>query len=63
MKYIITDHVILSRASDGPLAAHIRAFAESLSAQGYALTSIHRHVLLAACFSQWLQEEGVALRH
>jgi site-specific recombinase XerD len=63
VKYIITDQVILSRPVEGQLAAHIGAFAESRSALGYALGTIHRQVLLAACFSHWLNEEGVALRH
>ena len=63
MKYVLNDDVVLSRAPEGPLAAHLGAFAQAVSAQGYALTSIHRRVLLAACFSQWLQRKGVVLRH
>ena len=62
MKCVINDHVVLSRAPDGPLAAHIGAFATSRSAQGYARYSMHRQVLLAACFSHWLKQQGVALR-
>ncbi len=62
MKHIVADQVILARAPEGPLAAHIGAFAKLLSARGYVLTSIHRQVLLAACFSQWLQVQGVTLR-
>ena len=61
MKCVIHDHVVLSRPPEGPLAAHIGAFAKSQSVQGYALASVHRQVLLAACFSRWLQQEGVAL--
>jgi integrase/recombinase XerD len=60
--YIINDQVVLSRAPEGPLAAHIGAFAKSRSAQGYALDSIHRQVRLAACFSDWLKQQRVALR-
>jgi integrase/recombinase XerD len=63
MKYIITDHVVLSRVPDGPLAARIGPFAQSQSAQGYARSSIHRQVLLASGLSHWLQQQGVALRH
>ena len=44
MKHIINDQVVLSRAPEGPLAANIGAFAKSLSAQGYAPGSIHRHL-------------------
>jgi integrase/recombinase XerD len=63
MKCIINQQLVLSRAPDGPLAAHIGAFATSQSAQGYAPFSIHRQVLLAAGFSHWLKQKGVALRH
>ena len=62
MKCIIDNQVVLSRAPEGPLAAQIGPFARSLSEQGYSLYSIHRQVLLAACFSQWLKQQGVALR-
>lgn len=63
MKCIITDEVVLSRAPEGPLAVHIGPFAQSRSVQGYARSSIHRQVLLAAGLSQWLQQQRVALRH
>ena len=62
MKCIINNQVVLSRAPEGPLASHIGLFARSLSGQGYSLYSIHRQVLLAACFSRWLKQQGVALR-
>ena len=62
MRFIVNDDVVLSGAPEGPLAAQISAFAESLSAQGYSVNSIHRQVLLAASFSRWLQEKGVPLR-
>ena len=54
MKCVIDSHVVLSQAPQGPLAVHIEPFAKSLREQGYARYSIHRHVLLAACFSRWL---------
>ena len=63
MKCVINDQVVLSREPEGPLAAHIGAFAKSRSAQGYAPDSIHRQVLLAACFSRWLKQKGVRLRY
>jgi len=63
VKCVINDQVVLDRAPEGPLAANICAFAKSLSAQGYAPGSIHRQVLLTACFSHWLKQKGVALRH
>ena len=61
VKYFIDKRIVLSRAPEGPLAPHIGPFAESLREQGYALASIHRQVLLAACFSRWLKQQGVAL--
>jgi integrase/recombinase XerD len=63
VRIVINDQVVLSRAPDGPLAKYIGMFAKSQGAQGYAPFSIHRQVLLAACFSHWLKQNGVALRH
>jgi integrase/recombinase XerD len=62
MKCIVNNQVVLSRAPEGPIAAYLGSFAESMSAQGYALDSIHRQVLIAACFSRWLRQQGVGLR-
>jgi integrase/recombinase XerD len=62
MKYIIYGQVVLSRPPEGPLAAHIASFAHWVSAQGYALYSLYRRVLLAACFSRWLGEKGVRIQ-
>lgn len=59
MKFVINDRVVLSRPPEGPLASHIVSFAESVSEQGYAVDSVHRQVLLAACFSRWLKQTGV----
>lgn len=61
MNVIISSQVVLSRAPEGPLAAHIASFAESLNALGYASSSVHRQVLIAACFSRWLGQAGVTL--
>jgi integrase/recombinase XerD len=61
MRCLITDQLVLSQAPEGPLSAYIRPFADLLSAQGYAPKSIHRQVHLAACFSHWLQGQGVSL--
>jgi integrase/recombinase XerD len=62
MKCIIDNQIVLSRAPEGPLAAHIRPFARSLREQGYGLDSTHRQVLLAMCFSRWLEKQGISLR-
>jgi integrase/recombinase XerD len=63
MKCVITDQVVLLRAAEGPVAAHLGSFADFISAQGYALYSIRRRVLLAAGFSRWLQQQDVELHH
>jgi site-specific recombinase XerD len=62
VKCVINDQVVLSRAPDGPIGAHIAAFAESRTALGYARGSIQRAVRLAAGFSHWLKQQGVASR-
>ena len=62
MKCIINNQVVLSRPPEGPLVALIGSFAKSVSEQGYSLVSSHRRVLLAACFSRWLKQNGVGLR-
>jgi site-specific recombinase XerD len=62
MKYVINDHVVLSRPPDGPLATQLGAFAASRTALGYARSSIRREIRLAAGFSHWLTHEHIALR-
>ena len=62
MKSVFANHPVLSRIPEGPIAPHIGPFAEFLSAQSYALTSVHRQVHLAACFSQWLKQMRVEPR-
>jgi len=62
MKYIIDDKIVLSRAPEGPFAAYLIPFASSLKEQGYSLQSVHKQVLLAACFSQWLRQKNIPLR-
>jgi hypothetical protein len=51
VKCVINSQVVLSRPPEGPLASYIVSFAEAVSEQGYAADSVHRQVLLAACFS------------
>jgi integrase/recombinase XerD len=62
MNSVLANQPVLSRIPEGPIAPHIGPFAEFLGAQGYALTSIHRQVHLAACFSRWLKQKRVELR-
>jgi integrase/recombinase XerD len=61
MKIIIDGEIVLSRPLEGPLAAHITAFAKWARAQGYARRSRYRQVLLAACFSRWLGRQAVSV--
>ena len=62
MKCIVNGDVVLSRPLEGPLSAHIAAFAAWAQEQGYALRSRYRQVLLAACFSRWLGQQAVSVR-
>jgi integrase/recombinase XerD len=63
MKYVVNDHLVLSRVPEGPLAPYVGPFAESLSRQGYAQRYIHRQVMLGACFSRWLEQREVPAHH
>ena len=60
MKFIVDDEIVLSRPLEGPLAAHIAAFAKRARDQGYVRQSRYRQVLLAACFSRWLGQRVVS---
>lgn len=62
MKCIVNGDVVLSQPLEGPLSAHIAAFAAWARQQGYALHSRYRQVLLAACFSRWLRQQSVSMR-
>jgi site-specific recombinase XerD len=62
VKCFIDGQIVLSRAPAGPLAAYIEPFAKSLREQGYSPYSIHRQVLLATRFSEWLKAQGGASR-
>jgi integrase/recombinase XerD len=62
MKYVVNDDVVLLRPLEGPLSAHVGAFAQWARDQGYAWASRHRQVLLAACFSRWLGQQAVGVR-
>ena len=62
MNCVINSQVVLSRAPEGPLAPHLIGFAESLSEQGYSLSSLKYQVRIAAGFSRWLKRVGVGGR-
>lgn len=62
MKCVIHNQVVLARAPEGPLAAHLVAFANALGAQGYSVERLKVQVRIAARFSQWLKQRGVGAR-
>lgn len=63
MSYAVNDQLMLSQVPAGPLATYLAVFADALREQGYASYSMHRQVMLAACFCRWLHKTGVARRH
>lgn len=62
MPYIVDGDIALSRPAQGPLAGEIEGFAGWARNQGYARCSRYRRVLLAACFSRWLGQQGISRR-
>jgi integrase/recombinase XerD len=63
VKHVINEKVVLSRPPEGPLAVYLGSFAQWVSEQGYAASSLWQRVHLAACFSQWLGKHGVRLQN
>lgn len=61
MIYVVNNQVVLSQVPEGPLAAYLAPFADSLSQQGYTQHYVHRQVMLAACLSLWLKKTKVPL--
>ena len=61
MKYFINESIGLSTAPEGPLISQLDGFAGFLTAKGYSWSTIHRKVLRAACFGQWLKQREIGL--
>jgi site-specific recombinase XerD len=59
MRYIIAERVVLMRPPQGPVAAYIRPFADRITGQGYALSSLRERIRLASGFSHWLASNSV----
>jgi integrase/recombinase XerD len=63
MRYRVNEQLVLlcmpKEGPEGPLVPYLRPFAQSLSQQGYARRYLRRHLMLAACFSQWLKRRQV----
>ena len=66
MRHRINEQMVLlcmpKGGPGGPLAPYRRSFAQSLSQQGYTRRYLRRHLMLAACFSQWLKRRCVQSR-
>lgn len=59
MRYVINERLFMRQPPAGPLAAHVRAFGVWAFEQGYSRYRVHRPVILAAGFSQWLGRRGI----
>ncbi len=67
MRYRVNERTGLfgmpERGPGGPLAPYLDAFGRLLSVRGYEGHYLRRHVMLAACFSRWLKQSRVRMRH
>jgi integrase/recombinase XerD len=54
VRYIVNDRLTLMRSPEGPFAAFICPFSDSVVEQGYQLDSLRQRVRIAADFSRWL---------
>ena len=61
MKHVKDSQLVRPHWRGGPLAAWLDGFADRVNAQGYAPHTVYRKILLASCFSQWLEQEAIAL--
>jgi len=59
VKYIINERLFMRRPPEGPLAAHVRPFGIWAFEQGYSRHRVHRRVVLAAGFSEWLLRKRI----
>jgi integrase/recombinase XerD len=66
VRYRVNEELILlcmpKEGPHGPIAPHLHSFARSLSEQGYERRYLRRQVMLATCFSRWLQQRRVRAR-
>ena len=58
MRYVINERLFMRQPPEGLLAAHVRPFGIWAFEQGYSKHRVHRRVVLAAGFSQWLGRRG-----
>src|SRR4051812_14810322 len=66
MRHRVNGQVVLlcmPKEGPGPLASHLRSFAQFLSQQGYSRVYLRRHLMLAARFSRWLEHRRIRSRY
>lgn len=61
MKHVKDSQLVRPHWRGGPLAAWLDGFADRVNAQGYAPRTARGKVLLAARFSQWLEQEEIGV--
>lgn len=62
MSDVVHARVGLVSVAPGPLGPHLATFAAWAAQRGYAVSTCHDQVRLAAGFSRWLGQRGVGLR-
>lgn len=62
MMRAIREQVTLSRPPEGPIAAQIWPFLQSMEAFGYSPLTLQRYARIVASFSRWLQCNKVSIR-
>lgn len=61
MKQITGKQHVRPHWREGPLTGWLDAFADWVNARGYAPDTAYRKIRLAACFSQWLEQEAIEI--
>ncbi len=61
MKCIVNARGVISESLEGPLAAYITSFSESVSDEGYTLDSVKKQTRIVAFFSRWLEQNRIRL--
>lgn len=61
MSNTTSNQLVRPQWRDGPLAGWLDAFADWVSAQGYARLTVRCKIRLAACFSHWLKQGAIEL--
>lgn len=62
MLNIFTSQKVRSRMESGPMGPYLSAIAAELQQQGYARSTIRRHLRAADHFGAWLVKHGLSLK-